>query len=280
MSPVWTKVTARLNGEPEDWAVWNEVFEQNGVSGTVQTDDPPTMSAYIAPGAEGVFEALRSDLLQRGALTVETELVPEQDWAESWKQFFKPRKIGRFVVRPTWEMYDTGPDETEIVLDPGQAFGTGDHPTTRMCLELIESSGIGPNMQCADIGCGSGILAVAAMKLGAGSVTCVDSDPVSVQSTIENSARNEVDVAALVGKGFDPLPSDAMFDTVFSNIISAALISLAPEVSRRTKQGGSWIVSGIIQANWNDVLSAAERSGFRLIEHREEGEWVAAKFAR
>lgn len=280
-SPVWTKVTALLAGEPEDWSVWAEVFECHGISGTVQTDEPPTMSAYLAPGAEAGLPALRADLLTKGALAVETESIPEQDWAESWKQFFKPREIGRFVVRPTWEEFEVGPGRLEIVLDPGQAFGTGDHPTTRMCLELLdEAMTVAGVVDVADIGCGSGILSVAAKKLGAANVLGVDSDPLSVESTLENAALNGVEVAARVGKGFDPVQEGEVFDIVLSNIISAALIALAPEASRRVKQGGRWIVSGIITANWNDVRMAAERHGFRLIAECTEGEWVAATFVR
>ena len=116
----WTQVTAVLAEEPEDWSVWAEAFERHGLPGTLQTDDPPTMSAYLAPGGEGGLEPLRQELMARGAVRVETALVEEEDWAEAWKQFFKPRRLGqRLVVRPTWEEYVGGPEDLVVVLDPG-----------------------------------------------------------------------------------------------------------------------------------------------------------------
>ncbi len=276
--PVWTKVTAHLEDEPLDWSVWAEAFERHGLPGTVQTDDPPTMSAYLPPGSEAGLVPLAAFLTARGARQVTTEQVPEEDWAESWKQFFKPRRIGGFLVRPTWEECDLSPGLIEIVLDPGQAFGTGDHPTTRMCLVLLEERGAA-GLDVADIGCGSGILSVAACRLGARSVVGVDSDGPSVEAALANARRNEVAFDVHEGKGFEPFANQT-FDLVLSNIISAALIALAPEAARRVRPGGAWIVSGIIQENWGDVLKAAERCGFQLQRKETEGEWVAAILVR
>ncbi len=276
----WTQVTAVLAEEPEDWSVWAELFERHGLPGTLQTDDPPTMSAYLPPGGEAGLEPLRDVLLERGAVRVETALVEEEDWAESWKQFFKPRRVGeRFVVRPTWEEFAAEPGDLVVVLDPGQAFGTGDHPTTRMCMECLEQLPVAGS-EVADVGCGSGILAVAAMMLGARSVDAVDSDLPAVEATGENAARNAVEVRALLGRGFEPLAPEATYDLVLSNIISAALIALAPEAGQRVRPGGHWVVSGVIESNWPDVRAAAERAGFRLVEARQELEWVAATFVR
>lgn len=281
MSAIWTKVTAWLKVEPEDWSVWAEVFDQHGLSGTLQTDEPPTISAYVPPGNEEGVEPLINALRQHGALDVTTEAVPEENWAESWKQFFKPSRIGTFLVRPTWETCDIGLDEIEIVLDPGQAFGTGDHPTTKMCLQLIQSElSHNAGASLADIGCGSGILSIGALKLGASSAIAVDTDALSVEATAENAARNGVSVSVHLGKGFDPVPAGATFDVVVSNIISAALISLAPEVSTRVEKGGAWIVSGIIVSNWADVRAKAEAVGFKLETELQEGEWIAATFRR
>lgn len=273
MSPVWTKVTAELDHEPDDWSVWCEMFERHGVPGTVQTDLPPTISAYLAPGAEAALPKLSRDLSELGAVRVSTELVQEQDWAESWKQFFVPRKIGGIWIRPTWEESQGTP---EIVLDPGQAFGTGDHPTTRMCLELLQEWN-GVKGSVADIGCGSGILSIAAALLGFGPVSAVDIDPLSVEATRENAVRNGAGVEACCGKGFEPLPPGEKYALVVSNIISAALINLAPEVSARTD---AWIVSGIIDSNWSDVESCVNRTGFRVGKVKREGEWVAASLLR
>lgn len=277
----WTLVTATLPHIPEDWSPWADLFDRHGVSGTVQTDIPLTIGGYVAPGSEGEIEGLCAALVQFGAVEVTVSEVEEQDWAEAWKQFFVVRRLGQYiVVKPSWEEFSPEPGDIVLDLDPGQAFGTGDHPTTRMCLELLEK--YAPGVEgVADIGCGSGILSVAALKLGATGVVAGDIDPVSVEATRENLERNGVVCdRVVVGKGFDALAEHETYNLVLSNIISAALIALTPEVARRVRQQGVWIMSGIIQANWPDVKIAAERAGFTLEDHREEGEWVAAAFRR
>lgn len=280
----WIKVTARFDRAPEDWAAICDVFETHGIPGTVQTDEPPTLSGYLIEG-EGSVEAvagLRSDLVNRGAATVTEELVPDEDWAEAWKQFFEPRRIGRrFVVRPTWKDYPAQPQDLMIVLDPGQAFGTGDHPTTRLCLELMESAWeVETPPFVADIGCGSGILSVAAKLLGSQRVIGVDIDPVAIVSARENAVRNGVEYDVVGGKGFTPFAPDLRFDAVLSNIISAALIALAPSASTHIRAGGIWLVSGVIEANWPDVEAAARQAGFVSESVKQEGDWIAAVLRR
>ncbi len=274
----WTKVTASLPALPDDWSAWTHVFERHGLPGTVQTDDPPTLSAYLPPGESIGLQSLRRDLVDRGAV-VTTEQVEEQDWAESWKQFFKPTHIGEhFVVRPTWEQYEKQPGEIVIDLDPGQAFGTGDHPTTRLCLEMLERMDLaGKSM--ADIGCGSGILSIAAMLLGASSADAVDVDKTSVEATIANAAQNDVEVSVYQGEGFAPLPPGS-YDLVLSNIISAAVINLAPGAAQRTSEGAAWIVSGIIEPNWPDVKESVQAAGFHVERADKEGDWIAALLRR
>ncbi len=271
----WLKVTALLPATPDDWSVWADRFSRHGLDGTVQTDEPPTMSAYMPPGDESLLPSLMSDLQGLGA-RVETEDVEEVDWSEAWKQFFKPVAIGRSLwIRPSWESADVPEGRKEIVLDPGQAFGTGDHPTTRLCLQLLEDAPL-VGKRVADIGCGSGILSIAAKLLGAASVNAVDTDPLSIDATRENAVRNGVMVNALLGAGFDPLPA-GVYDLVVSNIISAAVIGLAREASGRTRH---WIVSGIIEPNWPDVMEAVTGVGFRVEMKMEEGDWVAATLRR
>jgi len=273
-------VTGIFPSEPEDWALPCDAFVEHDIPGMIMEENPSRISGYCYDPPAERLESLRTKLIELGATEVKTELVPEEDWAENWKQFFKPRRIGkRFVVRPTWEEFESSPGDLVIVLDPGQAFGTGDHPTTRMCLELMEDS-ISEGDIVADIGCGSGILAVGVMMLGATSCVGVDTEKASVESAFENAERNLVTADFFEGRGFDPLPTSATYDVVVSNIISAALIQLAPEASDRVREGGAWIVSGIIQANWPDVRATAERNGFVFESKLEEGEWVAAKFSR
>ncbi len=242
--------------------------------------DPPRIEGYLedAPGAEERASVLAERLRGIGA-TVESEEVPDQDWSETWKRFFKPFRVGdRLVVRPSWESVSLGPGDVEVEIDPGQAFGTGDHPTTRLCLQLL--AGLPwDGLRVADVGCGSGILGIAAAKLGAAEVVGVDIDEASVEVARQNAQRNGVPCRWLVGNGFEPLEGDA-FDAAFSNIISAVLIRIAPDAARAVRPGGLWIVSGVIEANWPDVLRAAENAGFGLMEARREGEWLAAVLQR
>lgn len=276
----WTVVTAILHEVPEDWAVYADAFDEFGAPGTVQQDSPPTLSAYYYEPDTAQLEELRQELLRRSAKEVVIGQIEEEDWSETWKQFFKPIRIGsRLVICPVWDEWDALPTDKIIWLDPGQAFGTGDHPTTRMMLALMDESEC-ENKEIADIGCGSGILSVGAMLLGAKSVVGVDVEKQSVESSIENAARNGVQGEFFLGTGYDPLPADAQYDGVVSNIISAALIKLAGQTATRVRPGGFWIVSGIIESNWPDVLEAAKRAGFSLEKRITELEWTAAKFRR
>lgn len=256
-------------------------------------------------GSDAVVADLRKALEGIGA-QVETRALPETNWEEAWKQFFHPRRVGEhWVVRPTWEEFDAGPADRVIVLDPGQAFGTGDHPTTRMCLELMEPLDL-EGRPVADVGCGSGILAVGACMMGAEPVEAVDIDPIAVEVAKENAARNGVSFLALAGDGLsafrgeeaslegvpqdetpleglrtDPArPSDRQYDLILSNIISATLVRIAADIALAVAPGGAWIVSGIIESNWPDVREVAGKVGFLLMDERHEDGWVAARFSR
>jgi ribosomal protein L11 methyltransferase len=285
----WVEVTATFERAPADWSPFIDVFLAHGCENSLQTDSPPTLSSAVVDveGTAAVVEALKSDLLAAGATGVQSRDLVEVNWEENWKQFFKPRRVGRrFVVRPTWESVELDKDDLEIVLDPGQAFGTGDHPTTRMCLELLEDA-VKPGDTVADIGCGSGILSVGAAKLGARRVVAIDIEPISVEVAKENAAMNGVTIEAIVGVGVRSLPSSrwptpdsATYDVVVSNIISATLIAIAHEIAQVVRPDGKWIVSGIIEANWPDVLSASERAGFNLVKMIQEDDWIGAEFRK
>src|SRR5688572_27816077 len=183
-----------------------------------------------------------------GAERIVVDRVPEEDWSESWKQFFKPREVGKgFMVKPTWEAIGAT-DRAVIELDPGQAFGTGEHATTQLCLAMLEEA-IEAGDSVIDVGCGSGILSIAAAKLGA-KVKATEIDPTAAQTAAENAARNGVSVEVLVCDGLPDGLDPA--DVVVSNIVSATIIRLAPAIARLTKEGGVWIASGIIPANLSD----------------------------
>lgn len=277
----WIEVVAHFERPPEDWSPYIDVFGQFGCENTIQTDTPPTLGAAVVEvdGSQKVVADLKAALEAMGVARVDSRPLVEENWEENWKQFFKPRRVGkRFVVRPTWETFEFLPGDLDIVLDPGQAFGTGDHPTTRMCLELLEEF-LKPGQTVADIGCGSGILSVGAAKLGASRVVAIDIEPISVEVARKNALLNQVEFETIVGMGVQALP-DQEVDLVVSNIISATLISIAREVAPRVKPGGYWIVSGIIEPNWPDVLEAAQRAGFRLEKVLQEDDWVGAALVK
>jgi len=276
----WIEIRAVLDNPPEDWSAYINIFDEHGCPGTLQSDDPPALSAYMAEvnGATRRVDALKNALTQLGVACVQTRIVPEEDWSENWKQHFKTRRVGkRIVIRPTWDVEPPSPADITITLDPGQAFGTGDHQTTRICLQLLEQAEL-HNKTVADVGCGSGILAITAVKLGAKSVIASDIDEQSVEITKENAKLNGVEFQTYCAAGFDAIQETQ--DVVISNIISATLIRLAPDASRAVKPGGKWIVSGIIEQNWPDVLYAATQGGFALEQLLKEDEWVAATFLR
>jgi len=276
----WHRISARPPEEPADWSPWAEVFSEAGCPSTQVLDDPARIKGYLedAPGATERARDLADRLRALGA-HVEVAEVPEEDWSETWKRFFKPFRVGeRLVIRPSWEACGLRPGDVEVEIDPGQAFGTGDHPTTRLCLRLLAALPW-DGLRVADVGCGSGILGIAAAKLGAAEVVGVDIEEASVEVARENARRNGVSCRWLVGNGFDPLAGET-FDAAFSNIISAVLIRIAPDAARAVRRGGLWIISGVIGANWPDVLRAAETAGFGPQEVQREGEWLAAVLQR
>lgn len=276
----WLKITAELALEPQDWSLWASLFEEAGCPSTQILSAPPRISGYLEETDSARERAgLLAERLRSMQAKTFIETVPEEDWTETWKKFFQPFRVGqRLVIRPSWQSFEVGLDDVEVVIDPGQAFGTGDHPTTRLCLRLIaERDWTG--MRVVDVGCGSGILAISAAKLGASCVTGVDIEPGSVEIAKANAERNGVHAQWLIGDGFEPLLGEN-FDAAFSNIISAVLLRLAPDASRSVRPGGVWIVSGVIEANWPDVRSAIERVGFKLDQRLQEDEWLAATFVR
>lgn len=276
----WIEIKAAFDVAPADWSLYVDAFDRFGCPGSLQTDKPPTISAYLieVEGSAVRAEDLVAELKRLGAASVAIDVVPDEDWSEMWKIHFKSRRIGRGItIRPTWEdAVPLPPNEIEIVLDPGQAFGTGDHPTTRLCLELMQDMPI-KGADVYDLGCGSGILAIAASKLGAASVFASDIDGTSVVVSRQNAMLNQVEFQAEEGEGF---LQGGPFDVVISNIISATLIRLSPDAIKHVKPGGYWLVSGIIEGNWPDVQRAASTAGFKLESELKEDEWIGAVFRR
>jgi ribosomal protein L11 methyltransferase len=277
----WIELTATFSAEPEDWSPIVDLLGGLGCPNTLVADQPPSITACLleVEGWEANLHRLESELRAAGALNIEHTFIEEANWAESYKAHFHPRRVGRrFVIQPTWETAEPNPGDLTITLDPGLAFGTGDHPTTRLCLELLEKTEV-EGKRVADVGCGTGILSIGAVRLGAREVAGVDIEAQSVEVARENAERNGVSYKLVVGDGIAAI-GQGPWDLVLSNIISATLISLAPQVFAALAPNGGWIVSGILVDNWPDVLKAAERAGFVLTARLEEGQWVAASFRR
>lgn len=275
----WLEIRAELESEPDDWSIYAEAFERAGCPSSMQTDNPPSIIGHLeyVPEAYAVADSLKQALERLGVNRVLLSTVPDVDWASLWKQHFKPIRIGkRFVICPSWEEVDLKSGDVVITLDPGQAFGTGDHATTKMCLELLEMEfEKRVPTKVLDVGCGSGILAIAAKLLGAEHVRACDIDPISVEITKQNALENGVELTATTSAGFDNVPAGT-WPLILSNIISATLIRLAPEGAARLEKTGTWIVSGVFKDNWPDVMIAMNSQGLTVETMLAEGEWVAA----
>lgn len=213
--------------------------------------------------------------LDLGALTLEVVSVADEDWAENWKQYYKPFRVGeKLVVKPTWEGFAAKPGDLVVELDPGMAFGTGTHETTFMCLELLEKY-LRPGMRVMDVGTGSGILAIAAARLGAAEVLAVDIDPDAVRVARENIAHNGVHGTARAVLG-DLVNGEAMpCELAVANIVADAIRLLCGPLTRHLTPGGLFLCSGIIREREQDVRDAVAAAGYALVERMEKGEWVA-----
>ncbi|MBA3877509.1 MAG: 50S ribosomal protein L11 methyltransferase [Anaerolinea sp.] len=207
-----------------------------------------------------------------------TRLVDEADWADAWKAHFPVMRIGRrLVIRPTWRRHRAAPDDVVIALDPGMAFGTGLHPTTRLCLATIEDAADRGDLDRArvlDVGCGSGILAIAAARLGAESVLGVDTDPIAIEATAANVRRNRLARRILARAG--SLPSgERLFDIVLANLIASVLMTLAGPLRDELRPGGLLVASGIFADRETEVADALRAVGLAVVERATEGDWVA-----
>jgi ribosomal protein L11 methyltransferase len=259
-----------------------------GLGARVDPNRPAIVRAYLpardeAAVARAVGEASEAlGHLQAFGLRpigeLATRVVHDADWAEAWKAHFRVLRVGRrIVVRPTWRRHRRAPGDVVVALDPGMAFGTGLHPTTRLCLAALESladrGGLAEG-RVLDVGCGSGILAIAAVRLGAVAALGVDTDPIAVEATVANARRNRVARRVRAREG--SLPSgEGPFDVVLANLISGVLVPMAPLFAAELKPGGSLLASGIFVDREADVRAAFEAVGLSIAERSVEGEWVA-----
>ncbi len=207
--------------------------------------------------------------------TLGTASIREEDWANNWKQYFKPLKTGeRLLICPLWESVPDPQGRKVLRIDPGLAFGTGGHHTTRLCLTLLEKA-VAPGCTLLDVGCGSGILSIAGLLLGASRAVGVDIDPLAVKTAAENGRLNGMQSPAFTVLAGDLVTQvQGTFSVVASNIVADAIISLAPSIGRHLAPGGVWITSGIIDAREPDVLAAFAENGFAVTGRMEEGGWL------
>ena len=208
-------------------------------------------------------------------------MVDEDEWQNSWKEHFHVLRVGRrLVVKPTWREYEPEAEDVVIVLDPGMAFGTGHHPTTRSCMEALERL-VTPGASVLDFGCGSGILSIAASKLGASSVLGVEADSSAVRVAKRNARENRVEHNVRVVEGTLPRPEAraAEFDVAVANISAKVVSEAAEELVRVVRPGGYVIASGIIADNRAVVESAIVDAGAALAEDVVDGDWVTLVYA-
>ncbi len=249
---------------------------------------PVAVSTYLPVDGrlEGTLRRIEEGLWHLGQIgtvgQLQTHDRPENDWANAWKEHFPVTRIGRrFVIRPSWLTYEPRAEDVVIDLDPGMAFGTGLHPTTDLCLRVLENLDLS-GRRMLDAGAGSGILSIAAAKLGTDSVDALEIDPVAVEVLRENIERNGLtgQVRVLPGDITKSAPESGEYDVVVANIISRILISAAPMLASVVRSGGLLVLSGVIEAHEPEVIDAFQRAGFAIRERRVAGDWVALVLAR
>ncbi len=232
-----------------------------------------TLEAAIAEGLSNVSENF-SILPGTLSLCVRDDV----EWKDVWKDYYKPFEIAPgYIVKPSWETYDVRSGETVIEMDPGMAFGTGTHETTKMCAEFAVST-VQKGDTVMDIGCGTAILAMIAAYQGAENVLAIDIDDAAVKTASENVLRNgltrQITVQESVLSDVPPFP----YDVLLVNIIADVIIDLAPIFPEYLKPNGSLVVSGIIHGRVSEVITTLEQNGFNLSEHNSQGEWDAMVF--
>jgi ribosomal protein L11 methyltransferase len=199
--------------------------------------------------------------------------IREEDWAETWKEHYNVEHVGRLAVRPAWREYTAAPGEVVISLDPGMAFGTGQHPTTRMCMQGIQDV-MQPGDYVLDLGSGSGILAIVAVAFGAKSVLATDTEEQAVRATIENAALNGMQDKIVMREGsMEAVGDDGPFDLVLANINAAAVSALASAMAAEMKPGAWLFAGGVIAEKEAGARAALEAAGLRIERVMQEGDW-------
>lgn len=307
----WCKISIQTSHEAVELIA--EIFRDLGASGVV-IEDPELVNDYITSGKwdytdipiaketevvvekaylpvngelEGRIQTLQQEikaLESRGVNTAPAVLttaeLQDEDWSDTWKQYFHTEKPGeRVVIKPTWEEYEPKDDEVVIELDPGAAFGTGTHATTSMCIRQLEKL-VKPGMTVFDVGTGSGILSIISAKLGATNIQAVDYDDSVLKIVEENLEQNNVQDIISVAQSDLMQNVHGKAELVIANIIADIIIRLFDQLDEHLEQGGTLLTSGIIEDRIEDVLVAAEKHGYGVVERLENKGWACITFKR
>ena len=210
-----------------------------------------------------------------GSWDIQLTPQPQEDWSKKWKEHWKPSLISEnTVICPSWEKYEPQKDEKVIILDPGNAFGTGTHATTRLCAAAIEKF-VKDGDIVADVGCGSGILSICAVKHGAKFVDAVDNDITAVETSIENAKMNNVSDKIKFTEGTIDILEDKKYDFVASNILHNVLRDIMPDIKRIMKINAKCVLSGILEEKQSVVTDALKENNMKILKIKQDGEWVA-----
>ena len=307
----WCEISIQTSHEAVELIA--EIFRDLGAAGVV-IEDPELVNDYITSGKwdytdipiaketeivvekaylpvngelEGRIQTLKQEiktLSTRGVNVVPniitTAELQDEDWSDTWKQYFHTEKPGeKVVIKPTWEEYQPQNDEVVIELDPGAAFGTGTHATTSMCIRQLEKL-VKPGMTVFDVGTGSGILSIISAKLGAKNIQAVDYDDSVLKIVQENLEQNNVQDLISVAQSDLMQNIHGKAELVIANIIADIIIRLFDQLDEHLEQGGTLLTSGIIEDRIDDVLAAAEAHGYGVVERLENKGWACITFRR
>lgn len=289
----WLEITIEATTSSADAAA--EILMSEGCGGTAyslpdrpDSDDCVDVTGYL-PVNDGMEPVLgrvkdRTARLPEQGLPLRSDQirvrwVQDDDWASAWRKYFKPLRVGRVVIKPSWEDFSPEPGDVVVELDPGMAFGTGMHESTRLCLLALQEHVRG-GIVVLDVGTGSGILAIAAAMLGASKVYAIDNDPVAVEAASKNAARTGLKNTISVSLADSPAAIGTAADVTVANIIPNVIIPMARALCSATKPGGMVITSGIVTERSSEVIEALESAGLVTVGVRTEGDWVALESRR